>query len=179
MTAKTMKTFVFILSVSVLLRGATEAPHIKAATVAYEDGKAAQHEKNLQGAVNSFRKAIDVEPTFMEARLALIGVHLESGHRLEAAAAITQLLEIDPDAAHYRIVLGQILLEQKQPERALAQFSFILKTDPYNADALLGFASAAKQTGMEGRASAALELGRKHYPLDDRFTTVPSALKHD
>jgi Flp pilus assembly protein TadD len=149
-------------------------PHIRAAEAAYEAGKQAQIEKQLQHAAKSFLKAIEIEPTFLEARENLIAVYLESGRPLDAAAAITQLLEIESDARKYRLLLGQILLEQKQPQKALAQFSLVLKREPYNADGLLGFAAAARQVGMKDRADAALESGRQHYPGDDRFKNPPA-----
>ena len=82
---------------------------------------------------------------------------------------MTQLLEIDPDATHYRVLLGQLLLKEKQAQRALAQFSLALKHEPANAEALLGFATAAKQVGMNDRATQALQRGRKLYPADERF----------
>ena len=82
---------------------------------------------------------------------------------------MTELLEIEPELTRYRLLLGQVLIEEDRPGRALAQFSFVLKSDALNADALLGFADAAKRTGMNDRAAEALERGRKQYPLDGRF----------
>lgn len=99
--------------------------------------------------------------------------YLDSGRRLDGAAAITQFIEMQPDAIQYGVILGQILIEQKQPEKALAQFSLVLKRDPYNADGLLGFASAATQMGMRDRATEAIERGRKRYPQDERFKNAP------
>jgi tetratricopeptide (TPR) repeat protein len=151
--------------------------HILAAEAAYEAGKRAQVEKQWQRATEYFLRAIEIEPTFLDARKDLIAVYLDSSRRLDAAAAITQLLEIEPDAQKCRVLLGQILLEQKQPEKALAQFSLVLKREPYNADGLLGFAAAARQVGMTDRADDALERGRQHYPGDDRFKSSPAATR--
>jgi len=149
-------------------------PHIRTAEAAYEAGKQAQIEKQRQRAAESFLKAIEIEPTFLEARESLIAVYLDSGQRLDAAAAITQLLEIEPNEKKYRLLLGQILLEQKQPGKALAQFSLVLKREPNDADGLLGFAAAARQVGMTDRANEAMERGRQHYPGDDRFKSPPA-----
>lgn len=159
----------FLCALAALALDQPGVPHIRAAEAAYEAGKHAQLEKQWQPAAECFRKAIEIEPTFLEARKSLIAVYLDSGQRLDAAAAITQFLEIEPRALKYRVLLGQILLEQKQPERALAQFSLVLKREAYNADGLLGFAAAARQVGMKDRADAAIERGRQHYPGDDRF----------
>jgi tetratricopeptide (TPR) repeat protein len=164
-----------VLMVMVSLIGAESVkPHIKAALAAYEAGKVAEHEKRFQDAVDSFNRAIEIEPTFLEAYERLIKVNLDASWRVEAAACITRFLEIQPTAVRYRNTLGTILLEQKQTERALAQFSLVLQRDPFNADGLLGFATAARQSGMEDRATDAIERGRKHYPLDERFKTVLS-----
>jgi tetratricopeptide (TPR) repeat protein len=163
----------FLLAVAALLSGTDDKPHIKAALAAYEGGKAAQQDKQLQLAIRSFRQAIEIEPTFLDAHERLIRVYLDSDQRIQAGASITQFLEIQPDALQYRILLGNILLEQKQAERALAQFSLVLQKDPYNADGLLGFAASARQNGLDDRAAQAMKLGRQHYPLDERFRRTP------
>jgi tetratricopeptide (TPR) repeat protein len=158
---------IFAIGISVL--GEASTIHIKAAVAAYAAASAALDRKEFEAAIKQFRQAIEIEPTFTRAHEALVRAYLNTGNRLEAGAVITQLLEIEPDLNNYRLLLAQILMEQKQVERALAQFSIVLKSDPANADALWGFASAAKQMGMEDRASDALDQGRKRYPQDLRF----------
>ncbi len=160
-----------------LLSGEMNTPHIAAAASAYEAGRNAAHSKKQQEAIDLFRKAIEIEPTFEEAYRSLIDANLELHHRDQAAAAITQLLEINPAENQYRLLLGRILAEQDQTERALAQFSLILNRDPFNAEALLGFAAAAKKMGMNDRAAEALERGRQRYPRDLRFRAEADAGK--
>jgi tetratricopeptide (TPR) repeat protein len=164
-----MKLLLLFLFIPGFSRADANPPHIKAAAAAYQEAKAALLKKQTAVAVELFSKAIEIEPTFLDAYKDLIDARSASGDRLEAAAAITRFLEIEPAANRYRLQLGQILLAEKQWDRALAQFSFVLKDDPFNADGLLGFAAAAKQLGMEDRASEALAKGRDHYPLDKRF----------
>ncbi len=169
-----MKTLVLsILAVSIVFADEKGTPHIKAAEAAYEAGKTAQMNKQFQQAAECFHKAIEIEPTLLNAYEGLIAVYLDSGQRLEAAGVITQFLEMQPDVVSYRLLLGQILLEQKEAQKALAQFSLVLRKDPTNADGLLGFARAAKQLGMEDRAKEAIDRGRKQYPSDERFKSVP------
>ncbi|HEY3940040.1 MAG TPA: tetratricopeptide repeat protein [Bryobacteraceae bacterium] len=146
-----------------------DTPHIKAAASAYQQAKAALLKKDTAAAVELLVKAIQIEPTFLDAYKQLIEARIASGDRLEAAAVITRFLEIEPEASHYRLLLAQILLAQQQWNRALAQFSIVLKDDPFNADALFGFATAAKRLGMQDRASEALSRGRDRYPFDKRF----------
>ena len=163
-----MKPVLLVSSMAILLAQADEV-HIKAAVAAYQAGIAALHQHDFRSAISSFQKAIEIEPTFLDSRKSMIHAYLDSGQRFEAATAITQLLEIEPDDVADRLVLGKILLQEKQPQRALAQFSLVLQKESFNADALLGFATAAKLFGMNDRAQDALQLGRKHYPLDSRF----------
>jgi tetratricopeptide (TPR) repeat protein len=144
-------------------------PHITAAAAAYRQGKAALLKKQFATAADLLAQAIQIEPTFLDAYKGLIDVRLASGDRLEAAAVITRLLEIEPASPRYRLQLAQILFEEKQWDRSLAQFSFVLRDDPFNADALWGFAAAARSLGMEDRAADALAKGRGRYPLDRRF----------
>ena len=163
-----MTSVLLLLFASGLPGAKAVTPHIKAAAEAYLAGRAALVRKEPT-AVELLSKAIQIEPTFLDAYKALIEARLASGDRLEAAAVMTRFLEIEPSASGYRLRLGQILLGEKQWDRALAQFSLILRDDPYNADALWGFATAAKQLGMEDRASEALRKGRDRYPNDRRF----------
>lgn len=162
-----------VLLLAMALLGADRSePHIQAAANAFHAGKAEAAEGKLDAAITSFQNAIDIEPTFTEARKALIQANIDAGHKLDAARALSQLLEIEPGDFNDRILLGQLLLDQQQPERALAQFSEALKLVPKNADALLGFAQAAAKAGMEDRAREALDRGRKLYPSDRRFMST-------
>ncbi len=143
--------------------------HIKSALTAYQAGNTAAHQSNYREAIGQFKKAIEIEPTFQDAFEALIAACLRAGQQSDAATAATQLLEIEPEFTRYRLLLGQILSEEGQTERALAQFSLVLKSDKLNAEALIGFARVAKQLGMEDRAADALKKGRQQYPRDSRF----------
>jgi tetratricopeptide (TPR) repeat protein len=164
-----MKLSWIVIIVPALLLGQSGPSHIKTAADAYHAGEAAARAKRFPEAIDQFKKAIEIEPTFGDAFDGLIDACLGAGSRSDAAAAMTQLLEIEPHLSRYRLLLGQILLEQNQAERALAQFSFVLKIQPLNADALLGFATAARKIGMADRAADAIERGRLHYPGDSRF----------
>jgi tetratricopeptide (TPR) repeat protein len=152
-------------------------PHIKSAVAAYDAGDASAKNNQVAEAIQHFREAIEIEPTYREAFERLIDVCLVSGRRAEAALAMTQLLEIEPNLNRFRLLLGQILLEQGQTERGLAQFSLVLRSDPANPDALAGFAAAAAKLGMADRAAEALERGRNQYPTDARFKTDRSSAR--
>ncbi len=148
--------------------------HIQAAAAEYQAGRKAIVEGNWAQATQLFQKAIEIEPTFREAYEALIEADLKTEHRLEAGAALTRLLQIEPKLISQRLQLAHILQEQNQHERALAQYAIVLKQAPANADALAGFAAMAQQLGMAERAQEALAQGRKLYPADRRFQSTNS-----
>jgi tetratricopeptide (TPR) repeat protein len=149
-----------------------QTPHIRAAQESFLEGNAALADNHPDTAIRRFEKAVEIEPTFLEARESLIRTYRTLGKTLQEAAAITEYLEIKPEAKDYRIRLGQILLAQKQPQKALAQYSFVLRREPDNADALFGFASAAAAAGMQDRAAQALDRARQKYPSDPRFRSA-------
>ncbi len=160
-----------LVAVLLLRAAATPPPHIQAAAVAYRSGKAELAKNRPTDAVELFEKAIQIEPTFLDAYKELIAARVALRDGLATAAVITRLLEIEPDLILYRVQLGQILLDEKQWDRALAQFSIALREDPLNADALFGFANAAQQLGMQDRAEEALSKGRSQHPKDKRFSS--------
>jgi tetratricopeptide (TPR) repeat protein len=167
-----MKMFSLILATA-LLQAKSGEPHIRAAVEALQQGEAALAQKQFDLAIGLFERAIEIEPTFLPARRDLIRAETEAGRKLETAKALTQLVEIEPDDIASRILLGQILLGQQQPERALAQFSAALALKPDSADALAGFAQTASKLGMVDRAKDAWERGRQKYPNDPRFQAKP------
>lgn len=164
-----MKPIVLLVAFAFMSFGDEGTFHIKAAANADEMGKEAMHAKQSEKAISQFQEAIRIEPTFQDAFESLAGAYLNTGRPLDAAGVLTRLVEFAPEAINDRLLLGQILLKAQQPQRALAQFSLVLRRHPFNADALLGFASAARQTGLSDRASEALERGRHRYPSDARF----------
>ena len=143
--------------------------HIRAALEAYQSAETAAKQDRHQEAIELFSRTLQIEPTYLEAYDGLIGQEIVLGRRADAAVVLTKALEIEPSAIRYRLRLGQILLEQKETERALAQFSLALETDSSNADALAGFAAAATRLGMTDRAADAKAEGRKKHPADARF----------
>jgi tetratricopeptide (TPR) repeat protein len=160
---------VLLLSLSNLLPAFSEQPHIQSALTAWKTAQIAFESKQYSKAIEEFRIAIEIEPTYLQAFEGLIQACRAAGLSSQTADAITKLLEITPDRSAYRLLLAQILLEQGQTKRALAQFSFVLKSEPFKADALLGFADAAQKLGMTDRANDALQRGRNNYPSDTRF----------
>lgn len=158
------------MMVAVLLLASTlAAPHIKAAAAEYRTAAAALKQENYNPAIEHFHKAIEIEPTYLDAYEGLIAAYELAKKPTEMARTITQLLQIEPDSLLYRLKLAAYLESAGDKQRALAQYSLALKSDPKSADALAGFIEAAKNAGMADRATSAKARGRRLYPADKRF----------
>ena len=147
----------------------TSAPHIQAAAAEYHAASAALQQGKYNTAIDHFQKAIETEPTYIDAYEGLIAAYERANKPAEMARSITQLLQIKPDALPYRLKLAAYLEAAGDRQRALAQYSLALETDPKNADALAGFMQAAQKAGMADRAANAKMRGRRLYPRDKRF----------
>ncbi len=157
------------LLIFMLAAQANSAVHITAAARLVESGERAYKQRDYDEASGDFKKAIGIEPTFSEAFDGLIQTYLAAGENAKAAEWITKFLQIDPGRKDFRLTLGNLLLKGNQAQRALAQFATVLKQDAGNADALFGFAQAAKRCGMNDRAAEAMSRGKRLHPEDPRF----------
>jgi tetratricopeptide (TPR) repeat protein len=84
----------------------------------------------------------------------------------EAAAAYSKALEILPDSAESRLGLGDVYLQQGNPEEALSEYRRVTAANPQNVPAHFRVADANLQIGRLDAAAAAaskvLELNPRH-----------------
>jgi tetratricopeptide (TPR) repeat protein len=167
-----MKTIALVLAL-------LASEHIRSAEQAFRSGKTAIAERNWHVAEKSFLKAIDIEPTYLDAYRSLVDVYMETNRPTEAGAILTRLLQIEPNSVDYRLRLGRLLISGQQWARALAQFSIARRLAPQNPDALYGFALAASKNGMTAVAVDALKRGRAQFPDDRRIMTLLDQIDAD
>ena len=101
------------------------------------------------------RQAAAALPDTPQAHYAL-GLALKANDEpAEAAAAFERVLKLVPGDAGARIHLGQIHLQQRQYEQALALFREAVAAEPYNVTAAYNAALALTRSGLadEGRAA--------------------------
>jgi tetratricopeptide (TPR) repeat protein len=170
-------TLFLALLLAIPAAGEKPEPHIQAAAAAYRDGQTASTERNWQRAEKLFLQAIDIEPTYTQVYSSLIDLYMSTERQVEAGAILSRLLQIEPNSLRDRIRLGNLLLDQRQWSRALAQFSLARRIDPGSADGLLGFARAADHNGMPDRALEAAERGAKEFPKDPRFAALAAEIR--
>jgi tetratricopeptide (TPR) repeat protein len=158
-----------VIAAVLLLAATLVAPHIQTAAAEYRLGAAALKQESYSPAIEHFRKAIDIEPTYIDAYDGLITAYERAKNPTEMARTITQLLQIQPNSLSYRLKLAAYLESAGDAQRALAQYSLALQIDTKNADALAGFVEAAQKAGMHDRAANAKARGHRLFPTDKRF----------
>ena len=98
-------------------------------------GAAHMRLRNLDGAVASFKKAVQIQPGFFEAHNNL-GIALRGQNRLEEAiASFDTALQIKPDFAEAHSNLGIALRDQNRLDEAIASFGKALQIRPDYAEA--------------------------------------------
>ena len=152
-------------------------PHIKAAVEAFRAGHAAVGAQDWQRAEKSYLRAIDIEPTFVEAYRALEELYSRTSRPMDLGAVLARLLQIEPDALPERLRLARLLIENNEWNRALAQLSLAMKIDPHDAETLYWFGFAAIRADMADRASEVLARGAAEFPEDRRFGELLRQIK--
>jgi tetratricopeptide (TPR) repeat protein len=100
------------------------------------------------------RRAVELKPDFVDARLNLGAALLEAGQRREAQAMFEAALALDPASATTRFRLGSILLERGHPEEAMAPLAAALRLDASLSEARNSLGVAALRTGRVDEAIA-------------------------
>jgi tetratricopeptide (TPR) repeat protein len=113
--------------------------------------------KDPARALEHMRRAVELKPDFMEARLNLGAALLDGGQDAEARAAFDGALAIDPRSAPAHFRLGSILLEHGRSDEAAAHFEEALRLDPKLAS---GRNSLGVARLREGRPDQAIPLFR-------------------
>lgn len=128
-------------------------------------GDVAAARQNWNEAINSYRKALRVDPS-------LQGLHLQIAvllltHSPDANAwreALTELndeLRIDPGSAEAEYEIGETYRKHDQPKAALAAFQKSLERDPQAVPTRIGLAKTLQQLGQYRQALAVLRPAEK------------------
>lgn len=152
--------------------GTSGALHLQAAVMAFRRGRADAAAGHFDQAVVEFRKAIDIEPTYLDAYRSLVRVYLEQQRWNEAGSAMTRLLQISPGATDIRLDLASMLEQQQQWMAALGQYNLVLHARPRDRDILYHFAVCAAHANLTEQALAAVQRGLTLDPADQKLQQV-------
>ena len=131
---------------------AAEFPH---AVILYNIlGAANAGLRNLDEAIASFSKAVQIKPDYVEAHNNL-GLALQNRGRFEEAiASFRKALQIQPDFAEAHNNLGAALNHQRRLEEAIASLSRALEIEPDHAEAHNNLGAALQDQGRLDEAIA-------------------------
>ncbi len=101
--------------------------------------------------------SIDCGPEIVAVYINLAAVRLRLKRPKEALAAAAAGARMAPKFANGHTILGQVLVEMEQYERAADSFRTALACDPVHADAAYGLARALAKAGHPERAVAAVD----------------------
>ncbi len=127
----------------------------------------------LLEAVDSFRRAVEHKPDYVEAHNNLAIVLAEQGKFYEAAGHFRLAVQLAPDFAEAHTNLGVVLAEQNQLDQAVACHRRALELNPNDADAHNNMGNVLERLDQLDEATAcfrqSLELrpdcGETHYNL--------------
>ena len=118
----------------------------------------------LADAEKGFLKAVELNPTFVDAYYNLGLVLQEQGKLDEAIAAYQRALEIEPAYAEAHYNMGNALTEQGKLDEAIVAYRRTLKTKPAHAEASNNMGNALKEQGKPDEAMAAYRNALKIKP---------------
>lgn len=133
--------------------------------VLVEVGRIFEAGGNLDQAVSSYRKALEADPTFVPALLALVQAQVRSGKTDEALVSAQNLVRQHPESAEAQLLLGRMLLRKGDWPGAAAALEKAAAGLPRNAEAHAWLGTAYQFTR---RAPEALTAYRKAVELDPK-----------
>jgi Tfp pilus assembly protein PilF len=106
------------------------------------------------GGETEFRRAIELDPNYADARV-FYGLFLTAMGRLEEASAqIERALELDPHSSMFQTYLGMVYFRARRFDEAIVQFRKGLSLEPHRADAHGGLWRTLHEMGMVEQALA-------------------------
>ena len=109
-------------------------PQKKNAVANFDQGTNLYKQGDLKGAEAAFRKAIEQEPNFAQAYIALANTLNDQGKPQQAIAQYNKAISFDPKDSRAYLNLGLTLAKLNQLEAAIAQYKKALSLDPNYAD---------------------------------------------
>jgi len=133
--------------------------------VLVEVGRIFEAGGNLDQAVSSYRKALEADPTYGPALLALVQAQVRSGKGEDAFASVQNLVRQNPESADAQLLLGSMLLRKNDAAGALTALEKAAAGLPRSAEAHARLGLAYQNTRRPADAVAAY---RKAVELDPR-----------
>jgi tetratricopeptide (TPR) repeat protein len=122
---------------------------------------------DAERAIAHYRKAIDLDPTFIPAYANLADFYRSQGAEKEAEAALRAGLARNQDAAPLHHALGLALARQQRKAAALVEFAEAVKLNPAEPRYAYVYAVALNESGRQNDALQTLETANRRNPYDN------------
>ena len=119
-------------------------------------------------AITEYRKAIELDPTFIQAYANLADLYRARGSESESEAALRAGLARNPAAAALHYALGLSLTRQKRTAEAVKEFAEAARLDPAHPRYAYVYAVAQNDSGHPREALQTLERGAQAQPVRPR-----------
>jgi tetratricopeptide (TPR) repeat protein len=136
-------------------------------------GLAAQGAGKIEGASHAWRKAIALDPNFVEARVQLGHLYLSTGAG-DAVAQYQRVLEAQPDRVEVINNLGLALQLKGDPGQAVEKFRKAIAVEPAYAAAYANLGAALHALGQAAEGDAAFA---KAIEIDPELKTQVDGLR--
>jgi tetratricopeptide (TPR) repeat protein len=135
--ASGMKCWLFLLILFVVIfQGCYSAVRL------YNKGNEKFRSGNLDGAIEDYNQAIEINPGYASAYYNRGIAYEDLGDSGNALMDYTKAIEINPDYVDAYINRGSLLLEEGDFEGAIKDFTHAIRTNPYHATAYFNRGSA-------------------------------------
>jgi tetratricopeptide (TPR) repeat protein len=111
--------------------------------------------ENPEGALDEFRRELEISPTHVPARLQMAFEYLKRGQADQALPVAVEAARLAPDYFAARLALGQVLLELNEVPRATAELEAATTLAPGSPQAYFMLARAYARAGRQEDAARA------------------------
>ena len=140
-------------------------------TALVQQGLIAVGAGEFAAAASVFSRAVDADPTNMEARRQLALAHVDAGQFDEAETAWEELLALDPGLASAHFDLGQLLANLGRPDEAIRRLTRATELAP---DYKQAHYQLALLLDRAGRPAQALQRYDRVLALDPAYAEAPT-----
>ena len=130
---------------------------------------------NAEGAIKEYRRAIELDPTYLQAYANLADLYRARGVDSEGEAVLRAGVAKVPGAAALHHALGLVLVRQKRGADALKELADAARLEPANARFTYVYAVALNDAGQPKQALQVLDAALARQPYD---RDVLEALAH-
>jgi tetratricopeptide (TPR) repeat protein len=140
-------------------------------------GLAAWRSGDLNGAETALRKAIEMQPSFVQGLFDLSTLLIAMDRKGEAVETLKKLLEFEPDAPNVWFHLGNIYISLEEWTDAAQAFQNVVNADPSDAKVWYSLGNAREQVGDVDGAIFAYREGLLQEPEKDVKDRITIALR--